>query len=206
MKRPFLYFFLFCCCLQGNADPYTEVDLLPFDPLGAYSNGPQMSELLQNTKAQVVIEVGCWLGQSTRHIASLLPADGKVYAVDHWLGSEEHQQGQGEYWPSIHFLYQQFLSNVIHAGLTDKIVPLRMSSLEAARYLSVVPDLIYIDASHTQEDVLDDLNAWYPFVQGHGTLCGDDWSWPGVAEAVRLFAEKKNLRIHASDNFWRLEE
>ncbi len=83
-----------------------------------------------------------------------------------------------------------------------------MSSLEAAKYLvDVKPDLVYIDASHQKEDVLDDLRAWYPYVKGHGILCGDDWTCKEVEDAVRIFAKEQNLTIISpSHNFYQLIE
>ena len=191
-------------------EPYNTVELLPFDNHGWYGNGKQITEIVKLYKVKTVVEVGCWLGLSTRHIASILPKDGKVYAVDHWLGSEEHQEGKYAYHPILDRLYQQFLSNIIHAGLTDKIVPLRMDSLTAAPYLSTVltnpPDLIYIDASHDTKSVYDDMCAWYPLIKGYGVLCGDDWAWASVQKAVRRFAQENKLRINASGNFWSLSE
>lgn len=187
-------------------EPYNTVDVLPFDGQGWYMNGSQMRELIKKKNVKIVIEVGSWLGASTRHIASVLPKGGKVYAVDHWKGSVEHQEGQDAWSPHLPHLYEQFLSNVIHAKLTNKIIPVKMDSLEAAWHLRhIVPDLIYIDAGHETDDVYADLNAWYPFVQGRGILCGDDWTWQSVRLAVEIFARERNLKINASGNFWRLK-
>lgn len=86
-----------------------------------------------------------------------------------------------------------------------------MASLEAASKLNEIPDrlypdLIYLDASHDTESVYADLCAWYPFVQGHGILCGDDWTWDSVRIAVYRFANERHLNIEASVSFWRLVE
>jgi hypothetical protein len=185
-------------------EPYRSAKLLRFDPEGWYANGSQMEALCKDNHIDTVVEVGCWLGLSTRHIASLLPPGGKLYAIDHWQGSSEHQYSQ-----KLSKLYDQFLSNVIHARLTDKIVPIRMSSIEASYLIGmmgVMPGLIYLDASHDTESVLADLNAWYPFVKGHGILCGDDWDWSTVRTAVEIFAAEEQLGIEASGVFWRLTE
>ncbi len=195
---------------ENLPEPYHSVQLLPFDPHGWYGNAQPIQSLFTNNKnISIAIEVGCWLGASTRHIASLLPPNGKLFAIDHWKGSVEHQPGQVAYYPALPYLYEQFLSNVIYAGLTDKIIPMRMDSLEAARQLKasgIVPDLIYIDASHDTQAVLADLNAWFPFVKGHGILCGDDWSWASVRLAVETFANEQHLTISAANNFWCLVE
>ncbi|MCX6991357.1 MAG: class I SAM-dependent methyltransferase [Chlamydiae bacterium] len=209
----------FCLCLISTAytekredlpEPYNTIEVLPFDSHGWYSNAQQMEALLQNRSVKIVIEVGSWLGCSTRHIASVVPSGSKVYAIDHWLGSVEHQPGSWANYKALPYLYEQFLSNVIHANLTDKIIPLRMSSLEAAQYFSTnleAPvDIVYLDASHDTESVYNDMRAWYPFVEGHGILCGDDWGWESVRVAVNKFAREKKMRLHASGNFWYLTE
>src|SRR5258708_7267640 len=102
--------------------PYANVELLHFDDFGWYGNGSQLKNMILLYGVNIVVEVGSYIGKSTRHVASLLPPEGKIYAVDHWLGSMEHQSGDYCHTP-VENLYRQFLSNVIHAGLTDKIIP-----------------------------------------------------------------------------------
>jgi predicted O-methyltransferase YrrM len=190
-------------------EPYQGFDLLPPDHHGWYSNAQQIQGIFANHSIKTVIEVGSWLGNSTLHIASLLPRDGKIYAVDHWKGSVEHQPGEAGWYHALPYLYQQFLSNVIHAQMTDKVVPLRMESLEAARFLEnrfLDVDLIYLDAGHDTASVYQDLKAWYPYVRGHGILTGDDWLWSTVRAAVEQFASENQMSIYAEGNFWRLIE
>jgi predicted O-methyltransferase YrrM len=185
--------------------PYDCVELLPFNPQGWYSNATPMEKLIKEKDPKVVIEVGSWLGLSTRHIARTMRKDGVVYAVDHWLGSPNEDNSSFD----LPNLYRQFLSNVIHENLTDKIIPIRMSSYEASRTLDVKPDLIYLDATHDFYSVYEDLCNWFPFVQGHGVLCGDDYLWGydlPVQRAVHLFAQLRNLTVHADGWFWYFEE
>lgn len=184
--------------------PYDTIELLPFNDHGWFCNGEQIESLIKTHPIRTIIEVGSWLGCSTRFMASLLPEGGKVYAVDHWLGSPEHQPGQYAHHSSLPILYEQFLSNVIHSKLTHVIVPIRLPSLEAALDPSLpLADLIYIDAGHDPESVYADLKAWYPRVRKGGVLCGDDWTWDSVRIAVEIFAEKKQLKIQSDGNFWR---
>ncbi len=213
MKRyfGFLLFFssLFAAMdLSQLPSPYNTLTvLLPEKNHGWYSNAREMQGLLKGKSIHTVIEIGSWLGMSTRNIARLIPDDGKVYAVDHWLGSVEHHNTSAfsRYLPS---LYEQFLSNVVHAHLEHKIIPIRMASLDAAKVLTdVQPDLIYLDGSHETEDVYQDLVAWFPYVENKkGIFSGDDWNWESVRIAVNQFASERNLIIHAANNFWWLEE
>lgn len=185
--------------------PYDTVELLPYNPQGWYCNGPSMEWVLKSNHAKVVIEVGSWLGLSTRHIAKTIPEDGIVYAIDHWQGTPSEDNSSFD----IPNLYRQFLSNVIHENLTHKIIPLRMSSAEAAATLNIKPDLVYVDATHEYNDVYEDITRWYPFVKGHGILCGDDYNWgyeASVKRAVDRFAMENNLIVHDDGWFWYYEE
>ncbi len=206
MKSLYLLTIL-CTHLTALPPPYSELtEVLPFVDHGWFGNAAQLQELIETNEVKTVIEVGSWLGQSTIFIAKQLPSEGKVYAIDHWKGSSEHQPGMKSWEPFLPYLYEQFLSNVIAAGQTEKIIPIRLSSLEAARVVTVQPDLIYLDGDHSTAGLYSDLCVWYPFVENGGILCGDDWRWESVRKAVRAFASQKRLKIEASNNFWRLTE
>ncbi len=191
--------------------PYNTLkEILPYDERGMYINAAPMEKLIKERGVKTVVELGCWLGKSTRHIASHLPSGGIVFAVDHWLGSAEHQQSV-----EIPYLYEQFLSNTIHAKLTHKIIPKRMTTLAAAEEFKkekLIPDLVYVDASHDEQSVYADLAAYFPLIKGHGIICGDDWGWGAgsgfpVCTAVHRFAMQNSLRIEVIDGwFWILHE
>jgi len=197
---------LFAGYQEDLPPPYNTAEILPFADHGFYSNGSQIEALIVRHRVKTIIEVGSWLGTSTRHMATCLPEGGIVYAVDHWKGSIEHQPGQSCWIPEVEHLYEYFLSNAIQAGLAHKIIPMRMDSLDAAKQLHVKADLIYIDASHEMQPAYDDLVAWYPHLRKNGILCGDDWTRESVQQAVKKFAKKNDLRIKASENFWRLKK
>ncbi|NGX63680.1 MAG: hypothetical protein KR126chlam6_01093, partial [Candidatus Anoxychlamydiales bacterium] len=190
--------------------------LLPFNAHGFFSkdNAIALSFLINKFQCKTVVELGSWLGSSTRHIAECLPKDGLIYAIDHWKGNKEHYNPNrtdvNKFLPT---LYEQFLSNCIHAKLTDKIIPKRMTTLDAAKLLTVKADLIFIDASHDEESVYNDLVAWYPHLKVEGILCGDDWFWnktPNknypIQSAVKRFAKERQLCFETfGTTFWMLK-
>ena len=180
--------------------------MLPFNGQGWFSHAQAMPIVMEEAHAKVVVELGSWLGLSTRFIASHLPKDGVLYAVDHWCDSEYLSTLPSEYSAyDLSKLYQQFLSNVIHAHLTDIIVPLRMSTAKALPILikkQVRPDLIYIDAGHDEKSVYEDVSGYFPLVKGHGIMCGDDWNWPTVSASVTRYAKEHNLAIQVLGNLW----
>lgn len=186
--------------------PYNEIEPLPQNLQGWYSNSVPMETLIRIHRVKTVIEVGSWLGLSTSHIAKTLPDDGVVYAVDHWLGSSEIDPKAMNY-PD---LYRQFLSNMIHQNLTHKVIPVKLPSVEASVSLKVKPDLIYIDGAHDFVSVFVDLALWYPLIKEGGILCGDDYGWGSehnfpVKRAVDLFAKENNLVVRSDGWFWYFE-
>lgn len=215
MKRNFLFllrlvmvalFFraeamIFAEDLSGLPPPYRDLEYLyPFDDFGWFGieNQQTIKKIIKKNNVQTVVELGSLLGKSTRFIAECLPENGKVYAVDHWLGSIEHNNPKKiNVYPKLDTLYERFLSNIIHVNLCHKIIPIRATTLEAVDLIFEQPDLVFVDASHEYEDVLNDLEAWYPRVRKNGILCGDDWDWGKdfpIQKAVKHFAEKNNLK------------
>jgi hypothetical protein len=135
----------------------------------------------QNTR--IVVELGAWLGRSTRFIAESAP-NSVVISVDHWEGSEEHHHDPVTR-AMLPSLYDTFLSSCWeHRG---KIVPVRLRTIEGLNLIAEVgiqPDLIYIDASHAYEDVRQDLltaKRLFPT----SVIVGDDWYNTEVSRAVR---------------------
>jgi hypothetical protein len=45
-------------------------------------------------------------------------------------------------------------------------------------------DFVFIDATHTYDGVMRDLNAWIPKVRDTGMVMGHDHNWPSVAQAL----------------------
>lgn len=193
-------------------DPYPQVydtvELMAFDAHGWYIHHNKFQSLISNNQVKVAIEVGSWLGASTRDIAKMLPEDGVIYSVDTWQGSVEHQPGASNYYIPNNLLFSQFLSNVIHAGLQNKIIPVRLSSVEAALQLAPLnlkADFIYIDAAHDYESVKQDLYCWYPYLKEGGIFCGDDYPYEPTGQAVRDFAKENNLTL-TFDSCWILSK
>lgn len=181
-------------------EPYRSIQDIPFDGWGFFYNGNQLIPHLNSRNIKTAIEVGSWTGCSTRFIASNLAEGGKLYAVDTCLGTLNEPVHQQD--PRLPFLYQLFLSNVKHANLYHKIIPIRMESLEAAVALNVMADFIYLDAAHDADSVYKDIHAWMKHLNEGGLMCGDDWTWETVREAVYKAAVDFNKEVKYDANFW----
>lgn len=115
----------------------------------------------------------------------------------------EDKQG----WNGYPQIYYQFLSNVIHNRLQDVITPFPNTSENGYRYLQykgLRPELIYIDASHEEDDVYKDIKNYFSILKQGGIIFGDDYSnWEGVRNAIRRFKDDAQVTYEViDDNFW----
>ena len=172
-----------------------------FSPHGWFcrTNQKMLDLLCRQVRPSIVIEIGSWMGRSTRFLAERCDL---VIAIDHWRGSAEHQVPHGEKLP---MLFDQFLSNC--EPLRDKILPLRMASADAAQMPLPKADLIFIDGDHSEAAVAADIQHYYGFLSDTGVMCGDDYDLRvprghGVARATATFAESHGLRVGVTAPFW----
>jgi hypothetical protein len=130
-------------------------------------------------ETRVILELGSWLGKSARWMLDNSNAD--IICVDTWTGGSDLKN---EY--RIDGLKERFQASCWE--YRDRIIMLEMESVIGVSLVSscgVVPDLIYLDASHEYLDVLSDLRAikkHFPNVH----LVGDDITkqFPGVERAI----------------------
>lgn len=185
-----------------------ENEILPFNPHNWFNQHDIFDRLLSSKPGtKLAVEVGSWMGGSARHIASRLTKDSLLVCVDTWLGSEEHQPGGPWFVIDLDLLYRQFLSNTVHANLHDRMIPVRMSSLEAARKMhemGIKFDFIYIDASHDYNNVKTDLNAWYQLLAPEGIFCGDHFHHLPIQWATGEFVNQRGLQLKTEGKFWQL--
>lgn len=132
-----------------------------------------------------LVEIGVWKGKSLSYLCSEAyrkSPDIRVFGVDTWEGSVEHQ---GD--PSVKngTLFDEFSRNI--APVSANLSVLKMPSLRAVgSFGDGSLDGVFIDGSHEYEDVRDDILAWRRKVRPGGILAGHDYVflWPGVIRAV----------------------
>ena len=190
---------------QEMPEPYRSVIDLPEDTHNWFSNYNKrnLEILIQELQPKVVVELGSWLGASAIFMASRLPEGSVLYAVDDWTANTDTSiQADKSVQQKLSTLYQQFLSNVKIHKLSHIIVPIRMKTLEAARSLAVRANLIYVDASHDEESVYQDIMSWHEKLEENGVICGDDWDAPSVQAGVKRAAHALNTTIASDGSFW----
>lgn len=172
--------------------------------LPGWMSAPELTWLAeQASKANLIVEVGAWMGRSTRAMADA--TKGVVIAVDTWDGSAENQEelkGKPE-----NYLFDEFLANLGDQIRSGHVIPYRGRSLEAAANYAMSKmrfDMVFIDASHDYENVKADILAWRPLVRPGGLLCGHDydWGWPGVVHAVHELIDPVPNQAAGGSSIW----
>lgn len=205
MHKFFLGILLLIAPLQANSI-YEAVEELHFDPIGYFATEKPLDHIFQNHEITTVIELGSWAGASTRFIGYRVGEGGKVYAIDHWKGNEHFPAESND--PRLDHIFHLFLSNIRIAGLSDRIIPIRMSTDEAAKALSVTADMIYIDASREASQVYRDVIQWYPHLNEGGIMCGAEYREPGIKHGVQRAAHDLGLMVESDrkGRFWQLKD
>lgn len=81
-----------------------------------------------------------------------------------------------------------------HSVHADKIKFYECTSQEAVlKFDNESLDFIFIDADHSYDSVLEDLNLWYPKLKKGGLLSGHDYHMPTVEAAVTDFRTLNNI-------------
>lgn len=166
----------------------------------------QVLETLLDHRTKVVIELGSYIGKSTRFICKHAP-NAHIYAVDLWSNSFlENELGHNYNRSANHKipydLYDTFLANLWVER--SRLMPLKMSTLEGLETLAkfgVKPDMIYIDANHDYGPVKADIDACMRLFP-RARLVGDDWDYAGVREAVAKSVREKaraDISKHKND-------
>lgn len=180
---------------------------VPTDDHGWFINGPTLGKFV-SPQNKVVVELGSWLGSSTRFILQHA-INAKVIAIDHWSndikdygngGSTDASSDPGI--EKIGTLWETFLVNCW--DYKDRLYPVRAYTQDGLKKLKdydIVADVVYIDASHSYEDVLADITLsreLWPNAQ----IVGDDYAWESVRRAVHEYADKNGFKVVAEENCW----
>lgn len=126
-----------------------------------------------------VIEVGCWEGRSTIALANACHPE-IVHAVDTWQGSPGEISAE---LAADRDVFARFKANVF-AETCGNVEPFRM---DWRTYFAAHNDpirFLHIDATHSFEEVRDNIAAALPFMAPGSIICGDDVHHPPVQEAV----------------------
>lgn len=199
--------------LHNGLDPFNDFEPAGWvDPTDRWdSHHAYFDAAVAELRPRVIVEVGSFLGASSRHFAALLEAaglDGVVICCDTWL-AERVLWGSAEWRPHLRHVngrpeyYKCWLANALAAGLEDYLCPLPMDSRGGARYLAdcgIAAEVVYIDGSHEPGDVAQDLALYWEVLRPGGVMLIDDYHalFPGVVGDVDEFCRRRGLALEVS--------
>lgn len=151
------------------------------------AEGKLLYKLAENVpKGQVIVEIGSWKAKSTVWLAKGAKAGNrnKLFAIDPHRGSKSHvSEGEEDTYPI-------FLVNLSKAGVKKWVVPLVMTSDEAAQNWQASVGLLWIDGSHEYEHVKHDLLVWKQHLSPGSMIAlhdCDNYEHPGPARVAQEY-------------------
>lgn len=173
-----------------------------------------IAKLLPRRGAPVVVEIGSWKGDYADVILQSHPTV-RLVLVDLWMPETiniqtiqphpDHPHLTGD---ECEAMYQSVCERFKPYG--DRVEVVREYSTDAAAFFNDATfDLIYIDANHRFQPVVDDIRAWWPKLKVHGWMAGHDYNNKGgkqVKKAVdTVFATGINS-TEESPGTWFIEK
>ncbi len=148
------------------------------------------------------VEVGSWLGKSACFMAVEIANSGKLIAfdcVDPWLDGGPDLRETPYFLELKKPVYDTFLDNI--APVKHLINPMRMRGVEAAlTYRDSSLDFVMLDGDHSYEAVAEEIKAFLPKMNRAAIISGDDYTWPGVKQAVdEAFGKRANVSYRTRD-------
>ena len=143
------------------------------------------------------VEIGVWQGKSACWMLEAIRRSGKqihLLVVD-----------------TFNVLPNQlrlFLNNL--KALGDADVSVRIGRSQTISGLPGLFEFVYVDGSHTFDDVWQDLQVWYPRVRAGGVFAGHDYTdqenCPEVRPAVDRFVSERHLPLRVQGASWIIEK
>jgi cephalosporin hydroxylase len=166
-----------------------------------------LSKSLNNNS--VVVEIGTFLGRSTSFFIEKSPT---IHCVDLWKTFELKQEwcdleklkSQNKNFPNVINTYEACKTNIGH-----RVTMIQGDSLAIdLSHLYGMCDLVFIDAGHTYNHVMSDLNLAKKLINDAGTISGHDWndSFVDVKKSVLFFSRlnTKKLFVYPNSSVWKL--
>lgn len=170
-------------------------------PQGWFHHGSSILQLVEQHKPKVCVELGSWRGASAIAMARLVRTwGGTVTCVDTWTG-DAFQGGVSDDGVRPPDMIGDIAHNIVVAGVSASIRLVIAPTVDAAKWWTDPIDFLYVDADHSYQAVMADLEAWTPHVKPGGLIAGDDYgnvNFPGVRMAWNHFAFERGLTLQRS--------
>lgn len=116
-----------------------------------------------------IVEVGVYEGVASKIFCQNMDYKGKLYLVDPYFSELKIEK-------VFNTSFTQFIAKQCVKDYSDLVQFVKLTSLEASKSLSLKgkADLIFIDARHDYESVLEDFQCWAPMLSNEGIMAFHD--------------------------------
>jgi len=168
------------------------------------------SKILLANNPKIIVEIGSWMGKSTRLPLTLLPVT--MICIDPWNKDGDIEKNYKYNLPNkirnkMDILYETFLVNCWTKR--SNIIPIREKSIKGIKIVKdhgIEPDLILIDGDHSYNIIKADIEACYDTFP-KAILVGDDYNWKKngktpVKKALSDFCKVRDEKVKTFGNLW----
>jgi hypothetical protein len=153
-----------------------------------------------NGRSLVGVEIGVHVARNSYNIMTMLPIK-HLYCIDPYTKYDQEGSAANSNTDT------KFIERTAHKRMKrfgDKITWIQDYSGLAADRVPDDVDFVYIDGNHTYENVVEDIELYYPKVKNGGVIGGHDFdgSNKGVCRAAIEFADKKGFELHGGKIDW----
>jgi predicted O-methyltransferase YrrM len=177
-------------CAQESAKLQLPLDIKQIKGFLSDDEGEALfTQALSVAAVGPVLEIGSYCGKSTVYLGlACQRSNNTLYAVDHHVGSEEHQLGEMFHDPELYDpraqkmdSFRTFRDTLRRARLEDTVVPIVAPSSLTARHWQTPLGMVFIDGGHSLEAALADYRSWVGQIRQQGILAIHDL-FPNPAE------------------------
>lgn len=144
---------------------------------------------------RIVVEIGSRRGNFAAGLLERF-SESHVFSIDPWAG----RMGRNDL---------MFWTKRLENDVFERAFPLKGSSREWARAFPLIPDMVFIEATHDFKSVMFDLLTWIPRIRPEGVIVGQDYNQDGVKLAVDEYSQKRGMNFkseafgpHHGISFW----
>lgn len=156
------------------------------------SRWKSLPELFKGLGFKLGAEIGVEKGVFSKRLLSKIP-NLKLYSIDSWMPYKEYGFGkstsrQERYYKEAKIRLAPYNCEIIKDYSLNAVKKFKDETL----------DFVYIDASHTYENVKNDIGMWSKKVRSGGIVAGDDYyifksGNDGVVRAVNEWIKEKKI-------------
>lgn len=164
-----------------------------------------VANVCEKIKEGTVVELGCYAGRSTAVMAPICRRNVSSFiAVDNFCGTDPRDLATKN--QRDRDMQAVFKNNMKKMGLLDYIEVHKLDSAASAQlFVDGSVDFCFIDASHLEENVVKDIDAWWPKIKEGGVMAGHDYTWGSVKNATGAFIQVHGfLKLVVSGNCWKV--